>query len=159
MSALPAAAGGIAVSRALRVVAGRSEAREDLLAFTGRMYPGYQAAPHHRRIAEALEAVERGDTRRLIVTLPPRHGKSLLASQHFPAWFLGRGPDRRIIACSYAASLAYRFSRLARNLLSEPGWPWPEVRTASDLAQVQRWDIAGRRGGYIAAGVGGGITG
>ena len=46
-----------------------------------------------------------------MITMPPRHGKSELASVHFPAWYLGRNPDRRVIACSHTASLAYRFSR------------------------------------------------
>lgn len=131
----------------------------DLLAFARATFPRYAAAPHHRLIADALMAVERGDCDRLIITMPPRHGKSELASVRFPAWYLGRNPDKRIIATSYGAGLAYRMSRQARNIVGGLGWPFPAVRLADDLAQVQQWDIAGHRGGYIAAGAGGPITG
>ncbi len=147
---------GMASGRALPRV---EEACDELLAFTRRLFPAYRPADHQRRIAAHLEAVGRGDLLRLIVVMPPRHGKSTLASEHFPAWYLGRNPDRRIIACSHTAGLAYRFSRLARNKLLAPGWPFPGVALASDLAAVQSWDLAARCGGYVAAGVGGAITG
>lgn len=133
--------------------------RRRLLAFTRRMFPGYQTAPHHRKIAEALEAVERGEIDRLMITVPPRHGKSLLASEHFPVWFLGRNPDKRIIACSHTAQLAYTFSRRARNKITDPAWPFSDVVIADDKGAVQAWDIEGRQGGYIAAGVGGPVVG
>lgn len=131
---------------------------DDLLTFTQATFPRYTPAPHHRLIADALMQVERGEIDRLIITMPPRHGKSQLASIHFPAWYLGRNPDKRIIAASYAAGLAYRISRQARNVVGGQGWPF-QHRLAADLAQVQQWDIAGHRGGYIAAGAGGQITG
>lgn len=134
--------------------------RERLLYFTRRMFgQSYRPGPHHVVIADALESVVRGDVKRLAVTMPPRHGKSELCSVHFPPWFLGRNPDKRIIACSYTAALAYRFSRRARNILASPQWPWPEIQPAGDAAAVSAWDIAGKRGGYVAAGVGGSITG
>lgn len=133
-------------------------ARERLLAFTTYLNPSYQTAAHHIVIAEALEAVAAGHLRRLVLILPPRHGKSELASVNFPAWYLGRHPDKRIIATSYAALLAYTFSRRARNLFRHPLWPFA-AQTAGDLANVQQWGIDGHRGGYFAAGVGGGVTG
>jgi hypothetical protein len=129
-----------------------------LIAFARATFPRYRPAPHHRRIADALMAVERGAIDRLIITMPPRHGKSQLASVHFPAWYLGRNPDRRVIGASYAAALAYRFSRQSRGLVGAPGWPFA-VRLAEDSAAIHAWDIHGARGGYIAAGVGGPITG
>lgn len=130
-----------------------------LIEFTKLMYPGYQPAPFHLRIAAELEAVARGETRYLAIMMPPRHGKSLLSSQHFPAWFLGTQPDKRIIACSYGDDLAHTFSRHARNMLLDDRWPFPEVKPASDARSVKAWEIAGRHGGYRAAGVGSGITG
>lgn len=133
--------------------------RESLLAFTQRMFPQYEAAAHHRVIAQALEKVSRGEIQKLAVCMPPRHGKSELCSVHFPAWFLGNNPDKRIISCSYTGSLAYRFSRRARNILQSPAWPFPGVVPAGDANAVSAWDIANRRGGYVAAGVGGSITG
>ena len=144
--------------RALYPVQADTATADDLIAFTRATFPAYEPAPHHRLIAEKLMAVERGEIDRLIITTAPRHGKSQLASIHFPAWYLGRNPDRRIIATSYGAGLAYRMSRQARNVVIGPGWPFPH-RLADDLAQVQQWDIAGHRGGYIAAGSGGPITG
>jgi predicted phage terminase large subunit-like protein len=134
-----------------------SAARDALLPFVRRMFPRYEAAAHHRRIAAALERVERGELDRLLIVMPPRHGKSELASKHFPAWYLGRHPEKRVIACSYTANLAYRFSRQARNVVADPRWPFA-VGLADDLASVQSWDLA-TGGGYIAAGVGGSITG
>lgn len=123
-----------------------------------RTFPAYQTSPHHARIAEALEAVERGELPRLMIDIPPRHGKSELVSVRFPAWYIGRHPDRHIIACSYAASLAYTFSRAARNLLATPEWPWPQVSLAADAQGVEEW-LTTAAGGYVAAGVGGPITG
>lgn len=135
------------------------DARRSLIPFARRMFPGYDAAAHHLAIAERLEAVARGDLDRLIITMPPRHGKSVLASQLFPAWYLGNHPTRRIIGCSHTASLAYMFSRRARNAFADPRWPFPGVRLSDDAGAVQSWEIAGHRGGYVAAGVGGAITG
>lgn len=135
-------------------------ARERLIPFVERMYgPQYQASRVHHAIGEALERVERGELKRVVIQVPPRHGKSVIASEHFPAWYLGRNPDKRIIACSYAAHLAYRFSRRARAMLAAPQWPWPAVGVSADEASVAAWGIAGGRGGYVAAGVGGSVTG
>lgn len=131
----------------------------DLLVFTKRMFPSYSVAEHHKQIALRLQSVANGEIDRLIITVPPRHGKSELASIHFPAWYLANNPDNRIIACSNTQTLADRFSRQARNKTMQPQWPFPDVHIAPDLGQVQRWDISGHRGGYIAAGIGGSITG
>lgn len=134
------------------------EARSRLLAFTRRTFPGFQVSPHHELLAEYLEAVEAGAIRRLIVELPPRHGKSELVSIRFPAWLLGRRPERQVIVASYAADLALTFSRQARNLLDAPQWPFPDVRLAPDASATRHW-LTDRNGGYLAAGVGGPITG
>ncbi len=122
------------------------------------MFPGYRAAPHHHALATALERVERGECKRLMVFMPPRHGKSELVSVRFPAWYLGRHPEQRFIGTSYAARLAERFSGQARNQFSDERWPYG-VSLATDTQSKATWDIAGHRGGYIAAGVGGPITG
>lgn len=121
----------------------------------------YRPATHHRVIASRLLDIERGRAHRLIITMPPRHGKSELASVRFPAWYLGRNPDRRIILASYADTLAQTFSRQVRNLIKEDVFQaiFPGVRLASDSAAVNDWALDGRRGGMRAAGVGSGITG
>src|SRR4030065_1660408 len=74
---------------------------------------------HHYEIAERLEAVESGSERRLMIFVPPRHGKSELASVRFPAWCVGRNPERHIMAASYSGDLATDFGRQVRNLVAD----------------------------------------
>lgn len=129
-----------------------------LLDYTRLMFSSYRAAPHHILIAQKLEAVARGEIKRLMIFTPPRHGKSELVSVRFPAWFLGNNPDLRMIGTSYAATLAERFSGQARNQFNDHRWPYG-VALATETKSKASWDISGYRGGYIAAGVGGAITG
>src|SRR5690349_2604098 len=86
-------------------------ARRSLIEFTEITFPRYRAAPHHRIIAEHLERVERGEIDRLMLHVPPRHGKSQLASRHFPAFYLGRHPEKQFISASATAPLAEDFGR------------------------------------------------
>ena len=122
--------------------------------------PSYSAAAHHRRICEALEAVERGDCRRLMIFTAPRHGKSELVSRRFPAWYLGRNPGKQFISASYGADLASDFGRDVRNILGsgEFGALFPGVTLAPDSAAKNRWHT-NKGGSYVAAGVGTAITG
>lgn len=135
--------------------------QRDLIDFIRSTFPRYSESWHHRLIADKLMRLEDPDDElnRLIITMPPRMGKSELASVNYPAWFLGRNPDKRVIACSNTARLANRFSRLARNKVSHYQWAFPKVRLADDQANIESWDLQGYRGGYIAAGVGGQVTG
>lgn len=133
-------------------------ARDNLIVFTRRMFPEYKAANHHWRIAYALQDIATRRTDRLLIIMPPGHGKSTLASEHFPAWYLGNFPDHRVIACSHTTMLAYTFSRRARGLFASPAWPFA-VETAGDWSTVQSWTIHGHRGGYFAVGIGSGVTG
>jgi len=132
-----------------------------LIDFTCRTFPKYRAAEHHKAIAKALQDVSTGTMRRLIITMPPRHGKSELVSVRFPAWYLGQHPDNRIIHASYAASLSNSFSRQVRNLIRSDTYRaiFPGVSLADDSQAVDSWSIAGHRGGFVSVGVGGGITG
>lgn len=148
------------VLRALAPVALPIAMRHSLAEYVFGMFPGeYDMAPHHALIIDHLEAVERGELTRLIVMMPPRRGKSVLVSEHFPAWYLGRNPDRSVIACSHTATLAYRFSRKVRRQVESPRWPFPGVALRRGEAAVQRWGVDGGEGGYQSAGVGGSITG
>jgi len=85
-------------------------------------------------IAEKLEAVERGEIDRLMIFMPPRHGKSELVSVRFPAWYLGRNPSHQIIAASYAHKLAAKFGRQVRNLIAAKEFQsvFPGVSLAPD---------------------------
>src|SRR4030081_2042447 len=75
----------------------RTEATTSLIAFTEFTFDRYRTAPHHRIIAEQLERVERGEIDRLMLLVPPRHGKSELASKRFPAFYLGRQPPKTFL--------------------------------------------------------------
>jgi len=146
----------------------REKARRGLLEFTTYTFPTYMLAAHNRVLAAKLEGVERGEIRRLMIFMPPRHGKTELAGIRFPAWYLGRHPDHPIIFASYSASLAQGKSRECRNLVESQRYQNVfgrfscvdrPVSLADDRRSVQAWGIEGRRGGMLAAGVGGGITG
>ncbi len=135
------------------------DARNDLAFFLEFDSRGkWKPARHLLLLCEKMQAVERGEIERLMVFMPPRHGKSEVVSKKFPAWYLGRNPDKEIIIASYSADLAYDHSRIARNTLREWGYLWG-VELAEDSQAVGRWSIAGRRGGLVSAGVGGPITG
>jgi predicted phage terminase large subunit-like protein len=134
-------------------------ARDDLISFVRRYDPSYKPSWYHFLIAQKLKDVSDGLTQRIIFILPPRHGKSTLVSRYFPAWHLGRHPEEREIAISYAGRLAHRFGLFSRNLVSHPRWPFPDVKLAKDSRSADVWDLEGRNGGYIAAGVDGSITG
>lgn len=123
--------------------------------------PAYQYADHLLTLSAALTAVEAGEIKRLLITMPPRHGKSELCSVRFPAWYLGRNPDKRIIIASYAADLAERFSRQVRQVVDDERYHilFPGVTLSPDSRSVATWDLAGRRGGLKAVGVGGSLTG
>lgn len=135
-------------------------ARQSLLAFTDYTLPQYQRAAHHELIAEKLEAVERGEIDRLMIFMPPRHGKSELASKRFPAWCLGRNPKRQIIAASYNSDLASDFGRNVRNIVAEPEYSqvFPGVTLSPDSQAANRFNT-NAKGTYVAAGVGTAVTG
>ena len=92
--------------------------------------------------------------------MPPRHGKSTLASVAFPAWHLGRNPEHEFISCSYSGSLAMSFSRKVRHQLREPNYKnlFNGAILDPTSQSVESW-LTTKGGGYVAAGVGGGITG
>jgi hypothetical protein len=99
----------------------RDHARASLYSFYRLVFPAlvpeasFSAAPHFRVLARALEKVGTGETRRLMIAIPPRHGKSILASVALPAWILGRDPTRKIICASYGDQRD--FSNRFRDLL------------------------------------------
>jgi predicted phage terminase large subunit-like protein len=137
----------------------RRKARAGLIPFTEYTNHAYEPAPPHSEIAEKLEAVERGEIDRLMIFMPPRHGKSELASRRFPAWYMGRNPDKQIIAASYNSDLASDFGREVRNIIRTNEFSRLfNVKLAEDSRAAGRWNTdAG--GAYVAAGVGTAVTG
>lgn len=147
-----------------RELASRILARRRLLHFTQRINPRYLAGWVHQDICRRLEKfsddVAAGLSPRLMLLMPPRHGKSELASRMFPAWHLGRNPDHEIIAASYNVSLAMTFSRKVKEVLADPAYQSVfDARLHPDFQSNEEWAIHHARGSYVAAGVGGGITG
>lgn len=132
-----------------------------LIAYAIAMWPGYRPARHHRKMADALERVARGECKRLIITVPPRHGKSMLASEFFPAWYLGQHPDNQIIHASYSQELVNGFGRKIRNQLKDELYQavFPGTRLSEDSSAQDKFNIADRQGAYVAVGVGGSATG
>lgn len=149
---------------AQRELARRKMSIEHLLPFTMRFNDKYEPGWVHKDICEKLEwfsaAVAAGESPRLILTMPPRHGKSELASRNFPAWHLGRYPHHEIISCSYAATLAASFSKKVREVCRDPGFStlFPEFELDPDAQSVESW-MTKEGGSFTAAGVGGPITG
>lgn len=111
-------------------------------------------------IVDKLEAVERGDIDRLMIFMPPRHGKSELASRRFPAWYLGRNPANQVIAASYNSDLARDFGRDVRNLVDDPEYQgiFNGVSLSQDSQAANRMHT-NHGGMYVAAGVGTAVTG
>jgi len=145
-------------------LASRILARRSLLPFVERLNPRYTAGWVHKDICRRLEKFSQdvvdGKSPRLMLLMPPRSGKSELCSRSFPAWHLGRNPDHEIIACSYNVSLAMSFSKKVKEVLEDPTFhPVFEIRLNPNNQSAEEWSLNGTRGGYVAAGVGGGITG
>lgn len=135
-------------------------ARASLLAFATAVIPGFEIAPHHALLAQKLEAVERGEIKRLIISMPPRHGKSWLVSRAFASWYLGRNPTRYIIACSHTQDLATDFGREVRNDMADPRFRafFPGSGVRPDSSSAARFHTP-KGGVYFGVGVGGPITG
>ena len=115
---------------------------------------------HHGKMAEAFERVARGECKRLIVNMPPRHTKSEFASYLLPAWFLGQFPHKKVIQTSHTAELAVGFGRKVRNLVDQDNYRaiFPELHLSSDSKAAGRWNTS-KGGDYFAIGVGGAVTG
>jgi predicted phage terminase large subunit-like protein len=138
----------------------QQRARNSLAAYGSAVWPKFELAPHHRKLVEALQRCEDGTFDRLIITFPPRHGKSAIASQIFPAWFLGLHPELSIISASYGAELATDFGRRVRNYVASEMHLkiFPQCIIADDSNAVHRFNTTAG-GSYFALGSGGAVTG
>jgi len=119
-------------------------------------------APHHEIICKALERVIRGKTKRLIVNIPPRSGKTLFVSQYFPAFWLGLNPASHFILTSYSKTLAAGNTYAVREMMRHEAYQWlwrdtkPEIRDDSQARDEFRTESGGL---VYAVGAGGTITG
>lgn len=145
-------------------LAARTLARRKLLHFIKRFKPKYMSGWVHEDICRRLERfmrdIEAGKEPRLLLMMPVRHGKSEIASRHFPPFMLGHHPEWEIIAASGAQSLATSFSRYIRDLLRNDSYKalFPVTELDAQSQSVENWSTT-YGGGYIAAGIGTMITG
>lgn len=135
-------------------------AQDNLLAYCSLINENYQFPGHLVRIAKILQAVERGELKRVIITIPPRHGKSMLCSQFFPAWYLGRNPGKYLITATYGQELSDDFGRKIRDQFQAPEFHavFPECILDSRTHAANRMTTS-EGGSYFGVGAGGPITG
>jgi predicted phage terminase large subunit-like protein len=138
----------------------RDKAQDSFMAFAHHVYDNFIEGRHHRIIAEKLERVARGELKRLIINMPPRHSKSEFASFLMPAWFLGRNSKLKIIQATHNTELAVRFGRKVRDLIDDPKYKeiFPKTNLKEDSKSAGRWQTD-QLGEYFAAGVGAAVTG
>lgn len=147
------------------------KARDSLLEFVVQTKPDFEVNWHHVVLCHFLEQLARRDIQRLMVSMPPRHGKSELVSRRFPAWLLGLNPNETIISSSYSADLSSRFNRDVQRIIDDAVYAgiFPDTKLfgknvrsdvqGSWLRNNDIFEIVGRAGVYRSAGVGVGITG
>jgi predicted phage terminase large subunit-like protein len=138
----------------------RAQAQTSFMSFVGKVWPNFIHGRHHAKMAAAFERVARGEVKRLIINMPPRHTKSEFASYLLPAWFLGNFPGKKVIQTSHTAELAVGFGRKVRNLVDMPIYQevFPELQLQADSKAAGRWNTS-KGGDYFAIGVGGAVTG
>ncbi|MFH1981036.1 MAG: phage terminase large subunit [Pseudomonadota bacterium] len=131
-----------------------------LLSYAKAMNPNYVVGRHIRTIAAELEAVSRGEVDRLMIFTPPRHGKTMLISEYFPAWHLGRRPDHQIISSTYSFDRATDIGRKVRNQLLDPLHQsiFPGCQISEDAKAANKFTTQ-QDGVYVSVGIGGGTTG
>jgi len=154
----------------------RELARRNFAEFCKYMDARYETPAHILLLADKLQQVAKyiqtngkEGIGRLMIMMPPQHGKSQIASRMFPTWMLGLYPDSRVILASYGVDLAVRHSRYIRDAVTSAEFAAlfgrtsvmdDSVEISSDSRSAESWDLAQpHRGGVKAAGVGGGITG
>ena len=138
----------------------KENCQENFMDFVHKVWPHFIDGAHHKEMASAFERVARGECKRLIINMPPRHTKSEFASYLLPAWFLGKFPKKKIIETAHTAELAVGFGRKVRNLVDSDVYKaiFPGVGLQSDSKAAGRW-ATNQGGDYFAIGVGGAVTG
>jgi len=134
--------------------------REDLIEFCKKMQDDYKVGRHHRMLADELMGIADGSKDRVCVNMPPRHGKSQLVSIYYPAWFIGKFPNKKILMVSHTSDLAVDFGRKVRNIIDSPAYKeiFPTVTLAADSKSAGRWNT-NSGGEYFACGVGSALAG
>jgi predicted phage terminase large subunit-like protein len=135
-------------------------AKTNMLGFAQAVYPGFKIGPHHRKLAKIFTDVVDGKKKRVIINIAPRMGKSEFSSYLFPAYFLGKYPNKKIIMGTHTAGLSEDFGRRVRNLIDSEEYRdvFPQTLVADDQKAAGKWSTSAG-GQYYAAGVGGALAG
>lgn len=135
-------------------------AKDNMLGFANAVYPGFKVGPHHRKLARIFTDVIEGRKKRVIINIAPRMGKSEFSSYLFPAYYLGKYPDKKIIMATHTASLSEDFGRRIRNLIAGEDYYgiFPKTLVADDQKAAGKWSTSAG-GQYYASGVGGALAG
>ena len=137
-----------------------SAAQNDFLAFIAAMDKNYKFGIHLKRLGSLLMDVEANLKNRIAVSMAPRMGKSQMISIYYPAWYLGKHPDHKVIVASHTADLALVMARKVRNIINTPEYAkiFPKTRIASDAKAAGQWNTS-EGGEYFSIGVGGALAG
>jgi predicted phage terminase large subunit-like protein len=132
----------------------------NMLGFAQAVYPGFKIGPHHKKLAKIFTDVVEGRKKRVIINIAPRMGKSEFSSYLFPAYFLGKYPEKKIIMGTHTAGLSEDFGRRIRNLIDSEEYRevFPQTMVADDQKAAGKWSTSAG-GQYYAAGVGGALAG
>jgi hypothetical protein len=135
-------------------------AKHNMLGFAQSVYPGFKIGPHHKKLAKIFTDVVEGRKKRVIINIAPRMGKSEFSSYLFPAYFLGKYPNKKIIMGTHTAGLSEDFGRRVRNLIDSEEYRevFPQTMVADDQKAAGKWSTSAG-GQYYAAGVGGALAG
>lgn len=139
----------------------KAKARAHFQNFVAYTYEGYEMIWFHKLVCAYLEALYKGDIKKLMVFIPPQHGKSELSSRRFPAWCIGQDPSLKIGLLSYSQDLASAFNRDIQKIIEAPeyGELFPKTNLAKDLANSKKMAFEGTEGSIKTVGMLGGITG
>ena len=146
------------------------ESRADLLRFTLSTMPTFRPADFHTRYYSKLTEFAQGKIKKLMVFMPPQHGKSEGSTRRLPAFILGKNPDTKVAIVSYNAPKARKFNREIQRIIDNEEYRaiFPNtclngsnVITVSNswLRNADECEIVGFRGGFKTVGVGGALTG
>jgi len=136
-----------------------SAIRNDFMSFVKYVWPDFIEGSHHKIMAEKFNKVARGELKRVIINMAPRHTKSEFSSYLLPSWMIGKNPKLKIIQATHTTELAVRFGRKAKHLIdSEEYQKIYPTKLREDSKAAGRWET-NEGGEYFAAGVGGSITG
>ncbi len=153
------ATAGLEIEDLLRELLAREEAMESLAAFIE--YVSGQEVPRHMRlVCDKLDQVVNGEITRLMVSMPPGHGKSYIVSHYFPAYYLAKNPKRNVIFSTHKQELSDSFGLKVRNLIKSEEFLriFPDIGVSSDKTAAGEW-MTTAGGGYHATAVGANVTG